>query len=118
MRAIIQNIQKHSNLASDLHQSHEPDMMLLQEINWRHEDTTDIFNPRHNASNTSVLGFGTAIYSKKENQLSNIRHVSSPHAEMGGFIHKLTTVATLHIVSDGQTIPTRLRMILQQRRWT
>lgn len=42
--------------------------------------------------NTSWFGYGTAIYSRNA-ELTNVRRVTSPHAELGGFIFKKTTVA-------------------------
>lgn len=89
MKVLIQNLQKREGLATSLSQKHDPDVMLLQEINLNSE--THPFP----ANNVSSMGYGTAIGSSKF-KLSNIRGVKSPYTEFGGFIHRKTTVATVN----------------------
>jgi endonuclease/exonuclease/phosphatase (EEP) superfamily protein YafD len=64
-------------------------VLLVQEINLKTEED-GLFNKAHNTSKT---GHGTAIYCKSGN-ITNIRQVESPHAEVGGCIRKKTTIAT------------------------
>jgi len=90
MKILVQNLQKRDNLATELFEEHDPDMMLLQEINLPSE-THDF-----PASNVSSLGYGTAIGGKFE--VTGIKFVRSPHSEFGGIIHKKTTVASVNMV--------------------
>jgi endonuclease/exonuclease/phosphatase (EEP) superfamily protein YafD len=89
MRIIVQNLQKQPSLATDLVKQFQPDMMLLQEINLYSEDNQPSFSA-HFVSDKR--GFGTAICSNTTIP-TNVRHVPSPHAELGGFIYKKTVVA-------------------------
>jgi endonuclease/exonuclease/phosphatase (EEP) superfamily protein YafD len=91
MKVLIQNLQKKQGLASHLIQEYEPDVMLAQEINLPSEEEDQSPLCPYKASNTSYLGFGTAIYSKTP--ITNIRTINSPYHEFGGFIRKRTTVA-------------------------
>jgi endonuclease/exonuclease/phosphatase (EEP) superfamily protein YafD len=84
MKLVVQNLQKRPHSATDLVQEYEPDVLLVQEFSLTSEDQ-HIF-PAHF---TSKRGYGTAIYGN----VLNVRHVESPHAEVGGFIHKKTTIA-------------------------
>jgi endonuclease/exonuclease/phosphatase family metal-dependent hydrolase len=86
MKVVVQNLQKRPGLASSLVHKHEPDVLLAQEISLKTEEP--IFGTAHN---TSKLGYGTAIYGMEA--VTDVRLVSSPHAEIGGFIVKKTTVA-------------------------
>jgi endonuclease/exonuclease/phosphatase (EEP) superfamily protein YafD len=88
MKLVVQNLQKRSHAATDLVQEYEPDVLLAQEFSLTSEDQ-HIF-PAHF---TSRSGYGTAIYGRQTSSILNVRHVESPHAEVGGFIHKKTTVA-------------------------
>jgi endonuclease/exonuclease/phosphatase (EEP) superfamily protein YafD len=88
MKLVVQNLQKRSHSATDLVQEYEPDVLLAQEFSLTSEDK-HIF-PAHF---TSKNGYGTAIYGKQTSEILNVRHVKSPHAEVGGFIHKKTTIA-------------------------
>lgn len=91
MKIVIQNLQKRSGLASRLVDDNTPDILLAQEINFSTEHTA--FR-KSTVTNTSKLGYGTAIYAKEVSALSNIHCVRSPHAEIGGFVFKKTVVAT------------------------
>ena len=84
LKVVVQNLEKKSGLAGALVRQHEPDVMLAQEISLRSEDS-GLFPARH----TSRAGFGTAIHG----EVTDVRLVTSPHAEVGGFIYKKTTVA-------------------------
>jgi endonuclease/exonuclease/phosphatase family metal-dependent hydrolase len=86
MKVLVQNLQKRSALATELINKHDPDVMLAQEINLSSETHT------FQASNVSSLGYGTAISCK--DSVTDIKLVSAPYAEFGGFVHKKTTVAT------------------------
>jgi len=90
MNILVQNLQKRDSLATELFEEHEPDLMLLQEINLHSE--THSFP----ASNVSSMGYGTAIGSKLE--MTNIKYIQSPYSEFGGVIHKKTTVATVNTI--------------------
>lgn len=85
MKIVIQNLAKVAGLGTTLAELYEPDVLLAQEINLATESIATV-------SNTSRLGYGTAIYSRGD-AVSNVRNVSSPNAEFGGFIFKKTTVA-------------------------
>jgi endonuclease/exonuclease/phosphatase (EEP) superfamily protein YafD len=89
MKLVVQNLQKRSHSATDLVKEYEPDVLLAQEFSLTSEDQ-HIF-PAHFTSKRS--GYGTAIYGKQTSAILNVRHVESPHAEVGGFIHKKTTIA-------------------------
>jgi endonuclease/exonuclease/phosphatase (EEP) superfamily protein YafD len=90
MKVLVQNLQKRDGLATELFEEHDPDVMLLQEINLHSE--------KHNfpASNVSRMGYGTAIGSKLE--VTNIKFVQSPYAEFGGMIRKKTTIASVNSI--------------------
>mmetsp|Transcript_202 Transcript_202/g.220 ORF Transcript_202/g.220 Transcript_202/m.220 type:complete len:240 (-) Transcript_202:272-991(-) len=87
MKVVVQNLQKKNGLATVLVETHKPDVMLLQEININSENEEMLFS-----SNTSIRGYGTAIYSKEP--VSRITQIQSPYAEFGGFIFKKTIIAT------------------------
>lgn len=86
-KIVVQNLQKRPGLASQLLDDYSPDFMLVQEINLHSIDKESF-----PVNFVSKQGYGTAIHSKDQ-QLTNIRRVQSPHAEFGGFIYKKTTVA-------------------------
>lgn len=90
MKVIIQNLQKRKGLATSLIERFDPDVFLAQEI---HLDSEAILHSEHLsiAHTTSKRGFGTAILAK--GALSEVQGVTSPHAELGGFIRKKTTLA-------------------------
>ena len=91
MKVLVQNLQKRNGLATQLFEEHHhPDVMLVQEINIYSETCN------FTASNVSKRGYGTAIGSEFE--MSNIKYVESPYAEVGGFIRKKTTIATIQSV--------------------
>jgi len=90
MKILVQNLQKRDSLATELFEEHDPDLMLLQEINIHSE--THSFP----ASNVSSIGYGTAIGSKFK--VTNIKYIQSPYSEFGGVIHKKTTVASVNTV--------------------
>lgn len=90
VRVLVQNLQKRPALATTLIKEHAPDVMLAQEINLPSEDRA------FQASNVSSMGYGTAIFSNGE--VNHVKQVNSPHAEIGGFIRKKTTVATVNSV--------------------
>ena len=92
MKILIQNLQKRGGLATELLEEYNPDVMLLQEINLYAETRSDFF-PAHNVSR---MGYGTAIGGKFE--ISNIKCVQSPYAEIGGVVHKKTTIASIQSV--------------------
>lgn len=98
MKVLVQNLQKKSGLGTrELRGQYDPDVLLAQEINLRTEDRA-LF-PAINVS--SVGGFGTAIgLGVRQNgaTCTDVRQVSSPYAELGGFIRKKTTVATVALV--------------------
>ena len=87
MKVLVQNLQKRDNLATELFQKYDPDVMLLQEINTRSETLN------FPASYVSRMGYGTAIGSKLH--ITSIKRIQSPYAEFGGFIRKKTTVASI-----------------------
>mmetsp|Transcript_11657 Transcript_11657/g.16968 ORF Transcript_11657/g.16968 Transcript_11657/m.16968 type:complete len:210 (-) Transcript_11657:378-1007(-) len=87
MKVLIQNLQKKKSLATHLQNQYNPDLMLLQEINLPSESLGTKL-----AHFTSMNGYGTAIYFSGE--LKEVQKVKSPHAEIGGFIYKKTTIAT------------------------
>lgn len=96
LNVLIQNLQKTPNLASDLLDDKDPDVMLAQEINLYSESGQDDFS----ASNVSSLGYGTAIVAHKSNRnknptITDVQRVESPFAEFGGLIRKKTTIATI-----------------------
>jgi hypothetical protein len=88
MKVIIQNLEKQQQLATRLVQQHNPDVLLAQEIDINGEDSRLV--NKQMVSNTSKLGYGTAIYAKLPFIISDV--VLSPHAEFGGFIYKKTTI--------------------------
>ena len=90
MKILVQNLQKRDSLATELFEEHDPDVMLLQEINIHSE--THSFP----ASNISSMGYGTAIGSKFE--ATDIKYIQSPYSEFGGIIHKKTTIATVNTI--------------------
>jgi endonuclease/exonuclease/phosphatase family metal-dependent hydrolase len=90
MKILVQNLQKRNGLATELFEEHDPDLMLLQEINIHSE--THSFP----ASNVSSMGYGTAIESKFD--VTNIKYIQSPYAELGGIIYKKTTVASIRSI--------------------
>ena len=96
VRIVVQNLQKQAHLASDLISQYNPDFLLAQEINLFSEETDNNFSE---ANFVSRNGYGTAIFrsSQQQEPLSCLRRVESPHAEIGGFIRKKTTLATAHI---------------------
>lgn len=85
MKIVVQNLQKKAGLATKLVEQYQPDIMLAQEFGPGSESIDTV-------SNTSRLGYGTAIYSRTA-AITNVRRVTSPNAEFGGFIFKKTTVA-------------------------
>ena len=91
---LIQNLQKRNRLATELYDKYHPDIMLVQEINLDSE--THPFP----AYNTSSMEYGTAISSSSKYELCDITKVQSPHSEIGGFIKKKTTIATIHAKSS------------------
>jgi len=93
-RVVIQNLQKQTQLASDLVAQYQPDILLAQEVNLSSE--SESFTEQAVAF-TSRNGFGTAVYSADQNRLSSIHRVESPHSETGGFIRKKTIIATTQI---------------------
>lgn len=84
MKILVQNLQKKAGLATKLVEQYDPDIMLAQEFGSASESIDTV-------NNTSWLGYGTAIYSRAA--LTNVRRVTSPHAEFGGFVFKKTTIA-------------------------
>lgn len=91
MKVLVQNLQKKSNLASELFDKYNyPDVILAQEINLGSETKKDILKA-HNTSN--LTGYGTAIGTQLE--VSNVKLVNSPYPEFGGTIYKKTTIATI-----------------------
>jgi endonuclease/exonuclease/phosphatase (EEP) superfamily protein YafD len=99
MKIVVQNLQKRANLGGDLIVQYDPDVLLAQEINIRTEEESQFGL----ANYLSKMGFGTAIYGKNS-QVTHVRHVKSPHAEIGGFVYKKTTVATCCCQNEGQTM--------------
>ena len=84
MKIVVQNLAKKAGLATKLVEQYQPDVLLAQEFNLSSESLdTD--------HNTSRLGYGTAIYSRTP-IVTNVRKVTSPNAEIGGFIFKKTIV--------------------------
>ncbi|KAL9184793.1 hypothetical protein ACHAXT_012763 [Thalassiosira profunda] len=90
MKVLVQNLQKRAGLATELSDKYNPDVFLAQEINLNSE--TYPFP----ANNVSSMSFGTAIGGKFE--LSDIKKVTSPWKEFGGFICKKTTIGTANSV--------------------
>ena len=88
MRIVVQNVQKRNHLCGDLIKEYDPDVALIPKVNLPSEDAI-YFGV---ANFVSSLGYGTAIYSKTT-PATNVRHIKSPHADAGGFIHKKTVVA-------------------------
>lgn len=86
IKIVVQNLQKRKGLASELVAKLQPDIFLAQEINLSSEGVA------FSAYYTNFVGYGTAIYSKKDPP-TKVRKVCCPHAEFGGFLYKLTTVA-------------------------
>lgn len=84
---IVQNLQKKARLAGQLVEGHAPDVLLAQELNLKSE-ASNLFGAHH----TSRMGFGTAIHCRAGG-ITNVRRVTSPVAELGGYIFKKTTVA-------------------------
>ena len=94
MKVLIQNLEKRSGLATQLVEEHKPEIVLVQEINLSSERCNF---PAYNVSKRS--GYGTAIGStSNEFEITNIMRVLSPHAEVGGFMYKKTTIATIQSV--------------------
>jgi exonuclease III len=89
MKVVVQNLQKRSGLASELVEKYEPDILLAQEISWSSEPESF---QQHSAHNTAWYGYGTCIYAA-QGEITNVRKVNSPHAEIGGFIYKKTILA-------------------------
>lgn len=89
MIVVVQNLQKIAGLASKQLEQHAPDVLLAQEINLPTEPRQE-YTVAHNTSRRK--GYGTAILGRKE--LSDVKLVASPHAEIGGFVVKKTTIAT------------------------
>mmetsp|Transcript_46160 Transcript_46160/g.74355 ORF Transcript_46160/g.74355 Transcript_46160/m.74355 type:complete len:241 (-) Transcript_46160:46-768(-) len=88
IRVVVQNLQKRAGLGTKIATQYAPvDVLLAQEIALFTEDPA-LFTAHH----TSRWGYGTAIFC--DGGTSNIRLVTSPYAETGGFIFKKTTVAT------------------------
>lgn len=85
MKILVQNLEKKAGLATKLVEQYQPDILLAQEFSVSSESIDTV-------NNTSRLGYGTAIYSRTA-AITNVRSVTSPHAEFGGFIFKKTTVA-------------------------
>jgi endonuclease/exonuclease/phosphatase (EEP) superfamily protein YafD len=98
MKVVVQNLQKRSHLGTELIARFQPDVLLAQEIHWTSED--DIKFRQHSVEYTSFNGYGSAIYALHSNYLTNVRHVKSPHSEVGGFITKKTTIATHSVGGD------------------
>mmetsp|Transcript_6358 Transcript_6358/g.10546 ORF Transcript_6358/g.10546 Transcript_6358/m.10546 type:complete len:201 (-) Transcript_6358:552-1154(-) len=93
MKVFIQNLQKRSNLATELLEQYKADVFLAQEIDWKSETFK---GTKRCARFTSSNGYGTAIIANE--CLSGIRKIASPHSEFGGFIRKKTIVATVNEV--------------------
>lgn len=92
MKILIQNLQKRSGLATQLIEEHQPQIVLAQEIHLSSEGY------RFQAWNVSKRsGYGTAI-GTRDFEIQNIKRVDSPSAEVGGFIRKKTTIATIQSV--------------------
>mmetsp|Transcript_38800 Transcript_38800/g.81566 ORF Transcript_38800/g.81566 Transcript_38800/m.81566 type:complete len:224 (+) Transcript_38800:140-811(+) len=95
MKVLIQNLQKRKGLATQLAETYNPDVLLVQEINLNSE-----FHPfpAHNVSSTT--GYGTAIGSSSSQQyeLTDIQTIESPYAEFGGFIRKKTIMANINSI--------------------
>ncbi|CAM9464740.1 unnamed protein product [Ectocarpus fasciculatus] len=85
MKVVVQNLEKKAGLATRLVEQYQPDILLAQELNRSSEQIDTV-------SNLSRLGFGTGIYSRAA-AITNVRRVTSPHAEIGGFVFKKTLVA-------------------------
>ncbi|CAN0414090.1 unnamed protein product, partial [Ectocarpus sp. 8 AP-2014] len=85
VKIVVQNLEKKAGLATRLVEQYQPDILLAQELN-RSSEEIDTVN------NLSSLGFGTGIYSRAAT-ITNVRRVTSPHAEIGGFVFKKTIVA-------------------------
>jgi endonuclease/exonuclease/phosphatase (EEP) superfamily protein YafD len=88
MLVVVQNLQKHSHLGSDVVAEYQPDLALIQEIHLPTEEV-GLFDAAFNVG--KYTGWGTAIYSRES--LSRVRKVDSPHAEFGGLFRKHTTLA-------------------------
>jgi len=107
MKVLVQNLQKRNNLATQLIEKYDPDVILAQEISLYSESNYDtIFE----ANYVSSMGYGTAIglghnQGEKEEgstnnitqkfEISDIKKVHSPYAEFGSMIYKKTTIATI-----------------------
>jgi len=94
MKVLVQNLQKKSNLASELYEKYNhPDVILAQEINLPSEtQNKNLFERSHNTSN--ITGYGTAIGTKLD--VSNVKLIKSPYPEFGiGTIYKKTTIASI-----------------------
>ncbi|CBJ30680.1 conserved unknown protein [Ectocarpus siliculosus] len=85
VKIVVQNLEKKAGLATRLVEQYQPDILLAQELNRSSEEIDTV-------SNLSRLGFGTGIYSRAAT-ITNVRRVTSPHAEIGGFVFKKTIVA-------------------------
>lgn len=88
MRILIQNLQKRKNLATELFEKYNPEIMLVQEVNLTSESI------QFNAKTVSRMGYGTAIRSRNQ-EVSHVMHVQAPFAEIGGFFYKKTTLASI-----------------------
>lgn len=86
---LVQNLQKKDSLATHLIAKYKPHVMLAQEINISSEKDTIFL-----ADTTSKLGYGTAIFGREVKTSNKGISILSPHAELGGFIRKKTTVAS------------------------
>lgn len=97
MKVLVQNLQKRSGLASSLDSTYTPDILLVQEIYLQGESLP------FTANNVSRMGYGTAIGVGSGGELSpalkltHVQRVDSPYAEVGGLIHKKTTLARVHL---------------------
>jgi len=110
MKVLIQNLQKRKHLGTELFESYDPDVMLVQEINIYSETLS------FPANNTSSMGYGTAIWSKYG--MENIKKVQSPYAEVGGIVHKKTTIASIKSIQmisfhgyNGQPLKNKQKLV-------
>jgi endonuclease/exonuclease/phosphatase (EEP) superfamily protein YafD len=88
MLVVVQNLQKHAHLGSDVVMEYQPDIALVQEVRLPTEEP-GLFDAASNVG--CYTGWGTAIYSRES--LSRVRRIDSPHSEFGGLFRKRTTLA-------------------------
>lgn len=121
MKILVQNLQKRKNLATQLVEEHDADIILAQEINLYSEQN---YGSVFEANYVSSMGYGTAIglgykvqvgagtngeesastststsirtsFRREKIDIIDIKKVQSPYTEFGSMIHKKTTIATI-----------------------